>query len=274
MQAVQGRLTPRKLARIRFRRYADAERMKSIFPLLALLCLLAMTACSQMPGGSTQAIIGVSDDWDSSHVTLTMVEKNKAGKWQRVLGPFPGRLGRNGSVWGLGQHKNPRGATTKKEGDERSPAGIFRLGGLWVTHSTPVQHDPAIPYVKVGPNDLWISDPRLPHLYNQHLRLDHPATTAWEKHEQMRQTDYPHSIKLLVHHNTPESVGKPIVGAGSSIFFHIWRRDGAAPTAGCTSMSEENLRALIARLKPGCQPVYILLPRSEYIRLRKSWHLP
>ncbi len=248
--------------------------MRHILPLFALLCLLTFTACSQMPGNCTQAIIGVSDDWNSSHVNLTLVEKNTAGKWQRVLGPVPGRLGRNGSVWGLGAHSNPGGATTKREGDGRSPAGIYELGGLWVTHPTPVEHDPAIPYVQVGPNDLWISDPRLPHLYNRHLRLDHPATTAWELHEQMRQNDYPHSIKLLVHHNTPQSVGKPRVGAGSSIFFHIWRKDGAAPTAGCTSMSEDTLRAFIARLRADRNPVYILLPRSEYTRRRKSWGLP
>ena len=248
--------------------------MKNLLHLLVLLCLFSFTCCSQMPTESTQAIIGIADDWNSSHVTLTMVEKNTAGKWVRVLGPYAGRLGRNGCVWGLGEHRNPMGATTKKEGDGRSPAGIFSLGGLWVNNPTPVQHDPAIPYVQVGPNDLWVSDPRTPHLYNRHLRLDHPATTPWEKHEQMRQSDYPHSIKLLVHHNTPESVGKPIVGAGSSIFFHIWRRDGEAPTAGCTSMDEQTLRQFIARLRADKKPVYILLPRSEYTRRRKEWNLP
>ncbi|MBQ5665096.1 MAG: hypothetical protein IIV41_04415, partial [Akkermansia sp.] len=108
--------------------------MRHILPLLVLLCLLTVTACSQMPGDCRQAIIGVSDGWDSSHVTLTLVEKNAAGKWQRVLGPVPGRLGRNGSVWGLGVHSNPGGATTKREGDGRSPAGIYELGGLWVTN--------------------------------------------------------------------------------------------------------------------------------------------
>ena len=90
----------------------------------------------------------------------------------------------------------------------------------------------------------------------------------------MRQTDSPHSIKMLVHHNTVESVGKPVVGAGSSIFFHLWRRDGAAPTAGCTSMQEENLRAIIARLRARKNPVYILLPRAEYARYREAWKLP
>ena len=90
----------------------------------------------------------------------------------------------------------------------------------------------------------------------------------------MRQTDYPHSIKMLIHHNTVESVGTPIVGAGSSIFFHIWRREGAAPTAGCTAMPEENLRAIISRLRARRNPVYILLPRAEYARYRSDWKLP
>ncbi len=126
----------------------------------------------------------------------------------------------------------------------------------------------------MGPADLWVSDPRFPQLYNRHLRLDHPATTDWEKHEQMRQNDYPHSIKLLICHNTPDTPGRPVVGAGSSIFFHIWRRDGAAPTAGCTSMAESSLRALIGRLDPALNPVYILLPRTEYARLRAAWQLP
>ena len=171
-------------------------------------------------------------------------------------------------------HSNPRRATIKQEGDGRSPAGIFALGGLWVTHKKPVQHHKGIPLVKVGPRDLWVSDTSMPKLYNRYVRLDHPARTEWELREQMRQTDYPHSIKLLICHNTWETAGRPVNGAGSSIFFHIWRRDGASPTAGCTSMSEPQLRAIIARLTPERSPVYILLPRQEYQQLRKSWRLP
>ncbi len=137
-----------------------------------------------------------------------------------------------------------------------------------------MKHHRRLPEVKVGPADLWVSDPRYPQLYNRHLRLDHPATSEWEKREQMRQTDYPHSIKLLICHNWTDTPGRPVVGAGSSIFFHIWRREGAAPTAGCTSMAEANLRALIRRLDPAKNPVYILLPRAEYARLRAPWRLP
>lgn len=134
--------------------------------------------------------------------------------------------------------------------------------------------DPRIPMVKVGPNDLWVSDTTIPKLYNRYVHLDHPATTPWELKEQMRQTDYAHSIKLLICHNTAERRGGTIVGAGSAIFFHIWRNDGTSPTAGCTSMAEKDLRAIIRRLDPAKYPVYILLPREDYTRLRAAWHLP
>lgn len=239
-------------------------------------CLLFLASCRStcMPEDSTQAIIGITEGWNNSHVSLTLVEKNKAGQWKTVLGPYRGRLGYYGTIWGLGLHRNPLWAAEKKEGDERSPAGVFELGGLWVCNPEPVKHDPAIPYVKVGPNDLWISDKRVPHLYNRHVRLPHPPKTPWQKHEQMNQRDYHHSIKMLVHHNTPQSVGKPKVGKGSSIFFHIWRRGGKYPTAGCTAMAENDLRTIIARLKADRHPVYILLPRNEYLRRRKSWGLP
>lgn len=241
---------------------------------LLFFMLSIFSASAAVPSSCSQAIVGITDGWNSSHVTLSLLEKQPDGKWVRVMGPFPGRLGRNGCVWGLGLHASPRRATIKQEGDGRSPAGIFSLGGLWVTNKNAVKHHKNIPLVKVGPRDLWVSDINTPQLYNRHVRLDHPARTAWELKEQMRQTDYPHSIKLLICHNTWETEGRPIPGAGSSIFFHIWRRNGGAPTAGCTSMDEANLRAMIARLNPHRHPVYILLPRQEYAKWRKDWRLP
>lgn len=247
--------------------------MKGLIFILSFMCM-ALVAHAQMPANCTQAILGIAEGWNSSQVSLSVVEKNRSGQWVRTLGPIPGRLGSNGLVWGLGLHANPAGATTKREGDGRSPAGIYAIGGLWTTNKTPVAHHKRIPEVRVGPCDLWVSDTATPRLYNRYVRLDHPASTPWELKEQMRQTDYPHSIKLLICHNTAETPGRPVVGAGSSIFFHIWRRDGAAPTAGCTSMAEQNLRAIIAKLDPSRSPVYILLPRAEYARLRSAWRLP
>lgn len=248
--------------------------MKAAFSILTATVLSFCAAFAQLPTDCSQAVLGIADGWNSSTVSLSLVEKQPDGRWARVLGPIPGRLGRAGLAWGLGVHSNPRGVTIKREGDGRSPAGVFLIGGLWTTNKTPIKHHRRIPEVRVGPCDLWVSDPSQPRLYNRHIRLNHPAATPGELKEQMRQTDYAHSIKLLICHNTWETPGRPIAGAGSSIFFHIWRRDGAAPTAGCTAIAEANLRAIIARLDPARHPMYILLPRAEYSRLRASWHLP
>ncbi len=224
-----------------------------------------------LPAETAQAIIGIADGWDSSQVQLSFVEK-EAGRWKRVMGPVPGRLGEKGLVWGLGLHANPKGCAVKREGDGRSPAGIFAIGGLWTTRND-VKVARGIPVVRVCDRDLWVSDVASPY-YNRHVRLNHPASTPWEKKEMMRLNDYAHSIKLLICHNTQETNGRPVRGAGSSIFFHIWRREGRAATAGCTSMSESNLRSFLQRLRPESHPVYILLPGAEYVRLRSSWQLP
>lgn len=241
---------------------------------LLLFPLIVNIVQAQLPSSCTQAIIGLTDGWDSSLVTLSLVEKTQGSSWQRVLGPFPGRLGSKGCVWGLGLHQNPPGAPLKREGDRRTPAGIFAIGGLWTTNPIPVRHDRRMSEIRVDSRDLWVSDTRTPQLYNRHIRLRQPASTPWELHEQMKQNDAAHSIKLLICHNTAETPGRPVNGGGSSIFFHIWRKNGAAPTAGCTSLDEQNLRAIIARLNPARHPVYIMLPKAEYTRLRASWRLP
>ena len=60
-------------------------------------------------------------------------------------------------------------------------------------------------------------------------------------------------------------------GAGSCIFFHVWRGP-AAGTVGCTAMPEPALAQLIAGLDPTA--VYVLLPRAEYGAFAEPWGLP
>lgn len=246
--------------------------MRSLILSLAFLCCSAIPAISSvLPANCTQAIIGNAADWNSSQVKISLLEKQN-GQWKLIKGPFQGRLGKSGLVWGLGLTTPPKGGRLKQEGDLRSPAGVFALGGCYGTVATPRKHR-GLNYRRVTPNDLWVEDPSSRY-YNQHLVLDRPASSKWEKEQQMKLNDYPHSIKLFIKHNAPGDPGRPVAKAGSSIFFHIWRRDGAAPTAGCTTMSEDNLRSLIAWLDPNKSPVYILLPQSEYVRLRTMWGLP
>lgn len=237
-------------------------------PLLLLLTFALSARAFELPAASTQCIVGVADDWNSSKVTLTAFEKRN-GQWQPALGPWPGRLGKKGMIWGLGLHPNPAGAALKKEGDWRAPAGVFRIGGAW-GYDTSIRKHPKLFYRRITAQDLWVEDSKSPH-YNRHLILDHKPSTSWEKKQQMRQGDHAHSLKLFIAHNAPPKI---IPGGGSAIFFHIWRGGGSKPTAGCTTISEPRLRQLISWIDPTVQPLYVLLPKAEYTAKRAAWKLP
>ena len=228
----------------------------------------ALLSAFELPRDSGQCVLGIAQGWDSSSVTLRLFEKS-GGDWKPAGEEWKGRLGREGLVWGLGLHPVPEGAVTKREGDWRTPAGVFKIGGAW-GYAPEITRNPNLPYSRVTMRDLWVEDPASP-LYNQHVRLKADPATEWEKKQQMRQDDPAHALELFIAHNAPPAA-RP--GAGSSIFFHIWREGGTKPTAGCTTMSETNLRRLIAAVDPAKNPVYVILPRSEYERVRGAWKLP
>ena len=235
---------------------------------LIYLFLVSSTSGFELPGNSSQCIVGIAENWNSSHVSLSYHERQGEG-WQQVGESWKGRLGQNGLAWGRGIHPNPKGVTLKKEGDWRAPAGVFEIGGVWGKHAS-VKKNPKTFYHQVTARDLWVEDSGSKY-YNQFLTLDHEPKTEWEKKAQMKQDDYPHSLKLLIAHNAPPNV---VAGGGSSIFFHIWRRGGAAPTAGCTTMVEDKLRRIIATIDPDRRPLYVILPRSEYEKFKQAWKLP
>ena len=239
---------------------------------LLLLILSAAFVCGQVPRDCKQAIVGVSSNWDSSHVTLYVYQKN--GKaWHPVGTSWKGRLGRNGLAWGSGIHPSiASNAPQKKEGDKRAPAGIFKIGGAY-GYDAKIQKHPLLSYRKVTPHDLWVEDSNSPH-YNKHLVIPHLPKTTWEKKAQMRQGDYAHSLKLYIAHNDAILGGKPTPGRGSAIFFHVWRGGGSKSTAGCTTMDKGQLSKMIAQIDPAKNPVYILLPQAEYQQLRGQWKLP
>lgn len=241
--------------------------MKFIW-LVSAMVAGALGHAAILPDDCRQCVVGVAGGWNESKATLTYYEKTDQG-WRQVGESWSARLGRDGLAWGRGLHPVPKGASTKREGDWRAPAGMFAIGGVWGFDES-VRKCRALPYRQITPRDLWVEDPASK-FYNQHLVLDHDPATEWERKQQMKQGDHAHSLKLFIAHNAPPKVTP---GAGSSIFFHIWRGGGSKPTAGCTTMDEAKLRWLIARIDPAAKPVYVLLTRKEYEARRKEWGLP
>lgn len=248
----------------------DDENYKPMISRLILitLAILLPAVAFELPSSSTQCLVGIAESWDSSSATLQFYQKS-GGEWKPHGAAWKSRLGKSGLIWGHGIHPTPPGAATKKEGDMRSPAGVFAIGGVWGYAATIPKH-PKLSYRQVTSRDLWVEDPASPQ-YNRHVILKNEPSSAWEKKQQMKQDDPAHSLKLFIAHNAPP---KAIPNAGSSIFFHIWRAGGNKPTAGCTTMEEAKLRSLISSIDPTNRPIYVLLPKSEYEKFRKPWKLP
>jgi L,D-peptidoglycan transpeptidase YkuD (ErfK/YbiS/YcfS/YnhG family) len=236
--------------------------------LFLLVCCVSLGNAFELPRASTQCLVGVAKDWNNSYVTLQLYQK-QGNAWVKSGASWNGRLGKNGLIWGLGIHSNPSKVAIKQEGDGRTPAGVFRIGGAWGNHAT-IRKNPLLPYRQVTPRDLWVEDPASPS-YNKHVILNHDPVTPWEKKQQMKQDDPAHKLKLFIAHNAAPNIRK---GAGSSIFFHIWRDGGGRATAGCTTMDEGKLRTLIAAIDPSKQPLYVILPQSEYTKYKQPWQLP
>ncbi|MFZ5805908.1 MAG: L,D-transpeptidase family protein [Verrucomicrobiota bacterium] len=246
--------------------------VKRIFLGLVVMVNILWAGDFVLPMDCGQMVVGLAPGWDSSEVILQKWEKVQ-GEWKEFGKPWKGRVGRNGLAWGRGLHPGvaaQRDEPVKREGDWRAPAGVFSLGSVYgYQQEFPLKTN--LGYFQVTERDLWIEDINSPY-YNKHVRLkDNVAIGAWARRQQMKQADPAHCLKLFIHHNSGKNT-KP--GFGSAIFFHIWREDGQNPTAGCTSMSEYDLRFLISWLDAKKKPLFVLLPAPVYKEFRSSWHLP
>ena len=236
-----------------------------------LLLAAAPAGAFTLPEGTRQLIVGRAESWEATEARLQRWERDPAGgAWRAVGVAVPARLGRNGLAWGRGLHPAMPGLQ-KKESDGRAPAGVFAVGGAFGDEADVPRH-PALPYRRVTPADLWVEDAESPH-YNRHLVLPdgRAPATDWERKQQMKQGDPAHKLKLFIAHNAGADV-QP--GAGSAIFFHIWREGGGKPSTGCTVMDEAVLREWIGWIDPSRQPLYVLLPEEEYAARRAGWKLP
>ncbi|MEQ1571195.1 MAG: L,D-transpeptidase family protein [Myxococcota bacterium] len=227
---------------------------------------ISALAASPIPADTTQLVLVVAADPDRSEATVTRWTRAEAG-WTLEGPPVAARIGARGVAWGRGLHP-PQPGLQKVEGDQRAPAGVFALGDAW--GDAPVS--PARwPYHPVGPRDLWYEDPASP-LYNTHVRV--PGTEPLTPDQQravMRSGDPAHALKVFVAHNAPPDA---VPGAGSAIFLHTWRKDGVAPTAGCTAMERADLDVLVGWLDPARHPALVLLTIPELERLDEAWDLP
>jgi L,D-peptidoglycan transpeptidase YkuD (ErfK/YbiS/YcfS/YnhG family) len=238
---------------------------------LLTILLIASQGVSAAPdplSRSRQCIVVVAPAWSSTTGFLRAFERGPGGAWQMRGTAVPVVLGKRGLAWGIGlvdpgNSDGPR----KIEGDNKVPAGIFRLGPAFGYAPAKQARWIRLPYVQSTSDTEGVDDPRSRY-YNRLVDRSKVARIDWRSSEKMLRADDLYKWGLVVAHNP---AARP--SAGSCIFLHIWKNANTA-TTGCTAMAEPDLVNLLRWLDSAAGPILVQMPRREFEELRPRLGLP
>ena len=222
-----------------------------------------LAACKQLVRVTTKS-------WDDVSATVQLYERTAGDgtTWRSLGDPFPAVIGQHGLAWGIGLHGTGKfHEPEKREGDKKTPAGVFRFGDVFGTARPDQVRFLRFSYRQVTPTTEAIDDPKSKY-YNQ--VVDRPSVTHpdWASSESMLQVGARYRLGVIIEHN---AAAYP--GFGSCIFFHVW--DPSYPgTTGCTATSFSHLTHLLRWLDPKKNPLIVQLPATEYELLKQRWGLP
>lgn len=173
-------------------------------------------------GTARHLVFAISSAYSSNVVTVTECVR-KGGAWKNA-GAVTGRAGTKGFA----------APGKKREGDGKSPTGSYTLTEAFGLG------DPgtALPYRTLrSSGDCWGSTPGKSH-YNAYY-----SGTCRSTDENLSAIARrgPYHQAVVIDYNRP----KVVQGYGSAIFFHV---GGKTPTAGCISIEENRLRAVMRTL--------------------------
>lgn len=216
-----------------------------------------------------QMVLVTVPDWQSTQGTLRTYARD-GESWREVGQAHPVVIGHGGAGWGLGLQPAQAEGPHKKEGDGRSPAGVFRIGsafGYAASASTGLE------YRAMKASDWCVDVSGSPH-YNRLVDANEVGAAAVEgATEPMRRDLHFHGDQryregFVIEHNWQQA---PM--GGSCIFGHLWKTPNST-TTGCTAMAPATMTSLLAWLDARRHPVFVLLPQAQYLRLRHDWKLP
>ncbi len=215
---------------------------------------------------SRQALVVITASWDSVPGTLQRFERaSSTGRWKPVGTPIPVVVAKNGLAWGRDLRATTTEGPIKKEGDGKSPAGVYPLGTAFGLSNKKLR-GLRLPYRFLDNNVECVDDAQSKH-YNQLVTKQQAGQPDWNSSEKMWEIPV-YKWGVVVLYNTPVEAG-----GGSCIFLHIWKGPESS-TAGCTAMDAARLTALMTWLDPKKRPLLVQLPQAEYERLKAEWKLP
>jgi D-alanyl-D-alanine dipeptidase len=206
--------------------------------------------------------------WTAPTGTLERYERTEGSTWTAIGAAIPVDLGRNGMAWGRGLQMMTEAGPVKREGDGKSPAGIYRLGTAFGVAVSLPPGARGFPYLQALPTTYCVEDTRSIY-YNQIVESTRVTPPSWEQWSQMARADGLFDWGVVVQQNAPE-VQK---GSGSCVFLHVWRGP-KRPTAGCTAMARDHIQETLRWLDPSLGPILVQLPEPVFRSVRAAWGLP
>ncbi len=188
--------------------------------------------CPRVLHRATRLVIVTVPNMQTTNASVrTFERKSPAARWERRGGSEPAVVGAQGIGWGnpyvsLAKKDEP----VKREGDQRTPAGIYRFGATFGFIASELPGHLLLAKAK----QFCVHDVRSRH-YGQIVE----RSVAGEKTSGEDMAKFPLYKRGIV----IDYPARPQSQAGSCIFLHIWGGRGVG-TAGCVALPEERVAYL------------------------------
>lgn len=199
-----------------------------------------------------QMAVVMADELNATTAQMQRYEKTHV--WNKIGEKIPVTLGRSGL--GYAAFKQP----LKKEGDGRSPAGLFPVTAIFgYDRNTTVK----LPFWHADEN-LYCIDDANDSRYNTILRI-YDKSSLPSSYEVMRRSDGVYRYGAVIGYNDSAQKGR-----GSCIFVHLNHSD-KRPTSGCTAMDENALKTFLEWLDGSKKPQIVQMTKSECRKYQKEF---
>jgi L,D-peptidoglycan transpeptidase YkuD (ErfK/YbiS/YcfS/YnhG family) len=190
-----------------------------------LAAAFIFAACAAFADAPKQMMV-VTPKLPKGSAVIEFYEKQNDDHWKLTI-KTRGFVGKNGVT------------LTKREGDGCTPVGVFVLDRPFGIAPNP---GTKLPYRQVTSADAWVDDVRS-QFYNRWVDVNAVPRT-WRSAEYLSLETVAYKYAAVIEYNT-----EPVVpGSGSAIFLHVSK---GRPTAGCVSMPEEKVAAVLQRIEKG-----------------------
>ena len=126
----------------------------------------------------------------------------------------------------------------KKEGDKRTPKGIFNVENLYYRKDRVNKPVTSLKCIEIKKDMGWCDDVNFPRKYNKLVKLNKNLRS-----EKLKRKDYKYDLFIPIKYN----YNKPIVGKGSCIFIHLTKN--YKPTRGCIALSKKDFLIILKLIK-------------------------